>query len=220
MAKTFKYGGYTFEPRGQFKDFGIEPGKREMVEITRALHIADWNNRFNVADGNEHFDYDEFYKASGGSDADVFYCPETGELYVPSAKVLNVFDKTSTDEDVEMRYRKRIAVREERERFAKNEALKNAMCLTEKQHELFRWLCRVIEECQNNGLDFAITHETNTNLQVSEWYDLKVFRTDLLKDLTGDMAPLDGQSPIPSESMLTVKYGLWNTEDGLYANVK
>jgi hypothetical protein len=209
MAKTFKYGGYTFESRGQFKDFGIKPGKREMVEITSALHIVDWNNRFNVADGNEHFDYDEFYKASGGSDADVFYCPETGELYVPSAKVLHVFDKTSTDEDVEMRYRKRIAVREERERFAKFEALKNAMCFTEEQHQAFIKLRDVISECTDKGLEFAFDGDV-----------VRVFRADLLKDITSNMVSMEGQIPVPQEMLYTCILTLHNAPDGLYANVK
>lgn len=211
MAKTFKYGGYTFEPRGQFKDFGIKAAKNrsELMSITSALHIADWNNRFNVADGNEHFDYDEFYKASGGSDADVFYCPETGELYVPSAKVLNVFDKTSTDEDVEMRYRKRIAVREQRERFEKQEALKNAMCFTEEQHQAYIKLHKVIDECEKLGLQFAFDGD-----------HVHVFRGDLLRNITNDMAPLHGQVAISEDSFMQCITGVWNAPDGLYANVK
>lgn len=41
-TKTFTYGGYTFEPRGQFKDYGIKPGKDEFKEISCKLDSSGY----------------------------------------------------------------------------------------------------------------------------------------------------------------------------------
>lgn len=102
--KSFRYGGYTFVPSGKFKDYGFKDGA-SMVEIVSCLKSI---NRGYVADGHEKYDYKEFYKAAGKDcEADVFFCPQTQELYVPCGSYLAIFDKTATGKEVERRFEKR-----------------------------------------------------------------------------------------------------------------
>lgn len=209
MAKTFKYGGYTFESRGQFKDFGIKAGKNEFYNISKALHCPRHPENNKVADGEELFVYEDFYKAAGEQKSDVFYCHETGEMYVPCGGYMPVFDQKSTGDEVRKRYLNRITEREERERFEKQEALKNAMCLTEEQHQAYIKLHKVIDECEKLGLQFAFDGD-----------HVHVFRGDLLRNITNDMAPLHGQVAISEDSFMHCITGVWNAPDGLYANVK
>lgn len=206
-TKTFTYGGYTFEPRGQFKDYGIKPGKNEMRQICRALHYP---NSGNVADGEVKFNYDEFYKAAGdGCDADVFFCKETGEQYVPCASVLCIFDQTSSSEEVRKRYETRQQTLHAAEMFRKEEELRNATCLSEEQHKAFGQLLRAAKKCKDAGLEFC--YDGN---------DVRLLRTDWLKDLTNNMAPMSGQTQIPDECFLTIAEDVWNATEGLYANPK
>lgn len=205
-TKTFTYGGYTFEPRGQFKDYGIKPGKNEMRNICRAFH---YYNAGYVADGDVKFNYEEFYKAAGdGCDADVFFCEETGELYVPCAAVLCIFDRKATDEEVGKRYERRIAEREEHERHVKQEALKNVMCLTDEQSKAIDALREAAFKCCEVGLNFA-----------ADGTDMYVFRADLLQDITDDMAPMNGQERIETGMYLAIE-NAWDVCEGLYANPK
>lgn len=108
MDKQFTYGGYTFEPRGQFSDYGIKSGKNMFGSVSRYLYSINFGK---VADGNEDYDYDEFYRAAN-SDADIFYCIETKELYVPCGKSLQIFDITGNGENVSRRYQIRKLRRE------------------------------------------------------------------------------------------------------------
>lgn len=203
--KTFTYGGYTFEPRGQFKDYGIKSGKNEMRDVCRALHYF---NAGCVADGDEKFNYDDFYEAAGQCEDDVFFCKETNELYVPCAAVLCIFDRESTDDEVGGRYNKRIAQREEHEEFVKREALKNAMCLTDEQRKAINALREAAYKCCEVGLNFA-----------ANGGDMYVFRADTLKDITDDMAPMEGQVQIESGMYLAIE-NAWDACEGLYANPK
>lgn len=204
-TNTFTYGGYTFEPRGQFKDYGIKKGKNEMRNICRALH---YYNAGYVADGKEKFNYDEFYKAAGQCEDDVFFCKETTELYVPCAAVLSIFDRKSTYEEVGDRYNKRIAQREEQERTVKREALKQAMILTDEQSRAIDALREAAYKCCELGLNFAV-----------DGSDMYAFRADTLKDLTDNMVPMEGQEQIESGLYLAIE-NAWDACDGLYANVK
>ena len=103
--KSFRYGGYTFVPSGQFKDYGFKDGA-SMIEFVKCLHGI---NRGCVADGHEKYDYDAFYKAAGDDcEDDVFYCPQTKELYVPCEGYLPIFDKTAKDsKEVLLRFDRR-----------------------------------------------------------------------------------------------------------------
>lgn len=94
-------------------------------------------------------------------------------------------------------------------REVKEEALKNAMCFTEEQHQAFIKLRNVISECTDKGLEFAFDGDV-----------VRVFRADLLKDVTTNMVPMDGQIPVPQEMLYTCIQDLHNAPDGLYANVK
>lgn len=202
--KKFTYGGYTFTPDGSFKDHGINPGKRETYNICRSLHYI---NRGKVADGDESYDYDKFYKAACNCTDDIFFCKENGERYVPCAGVLAVFDREHTEEEVCERYKYRVAVCEEHKRFVKREALKVAMQFTEEQHEAIIELSKVIRHCKDIGLEFAV-----------DGTDVYMFRADLLKDITTDMAAMDGQ--VRMEVLADIISDAWNACDGLYANVK
>ena len=204
-TKTFNYGGFTFEPKGQFKDYGIKPGKNELRNICRALHYC--NSGF-VADGDKKFNYEDFYKAAGDSKDDVFLCKETGELYVPCAAVLCIFDRDSTDVEVGRRYESRIAEKEEHERFVKREELKSVMCLTDKQRDAINALREAAYKCCEVGLNFAV-----------DGSDMYVFRADLLEDVTDDMAPMKGQDMITTGFYLVIE-NAWDACEGLYANPK
>lgn len=208
MAKTtFTYGGYTFEAAGQFKDYGIKKGKSEMRDICSKLNNSNFGY---VADGDEPFDYDEFYKAAGDCEDDVFRCKENGILYVPCGKSLQIFTPDPHEYvEVTAAYNRRRAQREEHERFVKQEALKGAMYFTEEQHQVMAELGRVVKKCKDLGLQFS--HDGDY---------VFAFRSDLLKDLTEDMAPAAGQEQIPSECFQTAIYGVWDSHEGLYANVK
>lgn len=206
--KRFQYGGYTFVPDGTFESHGIKKGKREFYYLSRALHYP---NSGCVADGDEKFDYEEFYRASGDSEDDIFLCEENGERYAPCAKVLAVFDQDNTDEAVCARYERRQQEREKREAWEKQEALKNAMCPTEEQHQAIIALSKAIAFCREQGLDFAQDE--------CGWY---VFRADLLADVTTNMVPLMGQVQVPHSCFMGILDGCdaLNICDGLYANAK
>lgn len=201
-TKTFTYGGYTFKPQGQFIDYGIRAGKNELRDISRRLHYI---NAGYVADGDVKFNYDEFYKAAD-SDADVFFCLETGELYVPCAATLCIFDRMATDEEVDRRYEKRVAQREEQKRLRRREALKNAMRLTDCQEKAINTLREAAFKCCDLGLRFAVNGT-----------DVYVFNGELLQDITDDMAPMNGQESIESGMYIAIE-NAWDACDGLYAN--
>ena len=205
--KTFIYGGYTFEPKGQFKDYGIKPGKNEFRNICSKLNNSNFGY---VADGDEPFDYDEFYKAAGGCDDDVFLCKENGILYVPCAKSLQIFTPEPHEYgSVTEAYNRRRAAIEEHKEFVKKEALKDAMYFTEEQHAALIELSHAVKKCKDLGLQFS--HDGDY---------VFVFRADLLADLTSDMVPMEGQTRIPDECYQTAIYGVWDSCDGLYANAK
>lgn len=101
--KSFTYGGYKFVPCGQFTDYGFKKDAT-MFEIVRCLFSI---NRGCVADGHEKYDYKEFYKASGDCVADVFFCPQTQERYVPCGEYLAILDKSATSDEVKRRFERR-----------------------------------------------------------------------------------------------------------------
>ncbi len=101
--KSFTYGGYKFVPCGQFTDYGFKKDAT-MSEIVRCLFSI---NRGCVADGHEKYDYKEFYKASGGCEDDVFFCPQTQERYVPCENYLAILDKTAKSDEVKRRFERR-----------------------------------------------------------------------------------------------------------------
>ncbi len=105
--KSFKYGGYTFVPLGQFTDAGF----KEDTSTNKIMNVLYFINRGYVADGHEKYNYDDFYKAAkaaGCGDADIFLCKETAEMYVPCLRDLPIFDKTAKDaKEVQLRFNNR-----------------------------------------------------------------------------------------------------------------
>ncbi len=205
VKRQFTYGGYTFEPRGTFKENGI---KDDFKSLTAVCHYITRDENATVADGDEPYKYNEFYKAAGQKEDDIFYCPETGERYVPCHCSLAVLDTEHDYRDVKARIDQRIAQREEHERFIKQEALKNAMNFTEEQHEAFISLDKAIRHCKSIGLDFAV-----------DGNDVYVFRSDLLKDLTENMVSMEGQERIEN-GLCSIIDSAWDACEGLYANVQ
>ena len=179
-TNTFTYGGYTFEPRGQFKDYGL---KDDIHDICCKLNNSNFGY---VADGDEPFNYDDFYKAAGEQVDDVFLCKENGILYVPCKESLQIFtpDKHEYGSVTAAFNRRRAAIEEARIN-RKREELKHVMTPTEEQHQAIIALRHAIDECRKQGLDFAVGGT-----------DLYIFRADLLEDLTSDMAPGEGQEGI------------------------
>jgi len=102
--KSFKYGGYTFVPLGQFTDAGY----KEDAPIGTIMNDLYFINRGCVADGHEKYNYSDFYKAAkaaGCGDSDIFLCKETKEMYVPCQYALPIFDKTVKDaKEVQWRF--------------------------------------------------------------------------------------------------------------------
>lgn len=205
-TKTFTYGGFTFEPKGQFKDYGIKPDKNEMRNICCKLNNSGFGL---VADGDEPFIYDDFYKAAGGCDDDVFLCKENGILYVPCGESLQIFTPEHHEfGSVTAAYNRRRQEREERERVKKREALKNVMCLTDDQRDAINALREAAYKCCEVGLNFAV-----------DGGDIYAFRADLLEGLTDNMVPLEGQVRIETGMYLAIE-NAWDACEGLYAKAK
>lgn len=103
--KSFTYGGYTFVPSGRLTDYGFKD-ECLLTEVSRYLYGI---NRGCVADGHEKYNYDDFYKVAGSDcEDDVFYCPQTQELYVPCDEYLPIFDKTAKGSmEVQLRFNQR-----------------------------------------------------------------------------------------------------------------
>lgn len=207
MSKTknteFTYGGYTFEALGTFEQCGV---KDELMSILAALCYT--GNDDLVADGDEPFDYDAFYKAAGEQENDVYRCKENGVNYVPCGEVLPIFAPHQDHDSVKRRAQRRRQEIEDSRREARRAELANAMCPTEEGHQAIIALGKAIERLRELGFDFA--HEGET---------LYALRTDLLTDITDNMCPMEGQESITA-NMLPVIHGVWNATDGLYANVR
>ena len=97
---------------------------------------------------------------------------------------------------------------EEHEEFVKREALKNVMCLTDEQKDAIDALREAAYKCCKVGLNFA-----------ANGGNMYAFRADTLKDITDDMAPLEGQVQIENGMYLAIE-NAWDACEGLYANPK
>lgn len=86
MENVFAYGGFHFCPVGTFP-VGCDTNRkqvlhsRSMVEPFMSKH--EWSKY-------PSYSMEDFYHAAGkaGKDCDVFYCLETGRLYVPGTNEL------------------------------------------------------------------------------------------------------------------------------------
>lgn len=75
----FEYMGHFFSP---LRTFNSKERKASIYEFTPYIHP----NRIGVKHSNSLLN--DFYKASGNSECDVFRCVEDNKLYIPGDTVL------------------------------------------------------------------------------------------------------------------------------------
>jgi len=99
--KEFEYGGYHFEPHRKFRDGEVErrlrgdsrPWKGDVQYMMRNMS-SDRSLGISVYDwGKVDYSHEGFYKASGGSECDIFRCVENGRFYVPCENELFRYEK-------------------------------------------------------------------------------------------------------------------------------
>lgn len=80
---TFLYNGY------HFKAVGVLTDERELKDITQDL-VSDVELGMTKYEDRrkQDYSYEGFYKSSGGSAADIFYCVETKKNYIPGENEL------------------------------------------------------------------------------------------------------------------------------------
>ena len=76
---SFEYNGYHFVPTGKINSKQILQKADERLIFNNDLGMSVYDNT------KLQYSYDEFYYASGDSDADVFRCVENGMLYIPGS---------------------------------------------------------------------------------------------------------------------------------------
>jgi len=93
---VFEYGGYHFMPYRQFHNGEVvrhlegdsRPHKMDVQYAMRNLE-TDYNlNLHNTGSVDGQWSYEDFYAASGGSEADIFICIENDDLYAPATNKL------------------------------------------------------------------------------------------------------------------------------------
>ncbi len=95
LSNTFEYGGRRFSPLRSFKKGEVDrQAPNDSRPWKRDAHFAMRNMR---TDRDLHLTvpylHEQFYKASGGSNCDIFRCAENGRLYVPCANELCLYDE-------------------------------------------------------------------------------------------------------------------------------
>ena len=79
----FEYNKFHFLPVRNINDIERKEGVahiRSDRELAMAVYTFSWVKW--------PWDYNEFYRASGGSKADLFLCVESGRLYIPGSNEL------------------------------------------------------------------------------------------------------------------------------------
>ena len=90
---SFEYGGYHFVPERKMTD--IEKNS-DLCTFMRSVK-TDVSLGFFKTDSvpgmkqKYPYSYEEFYEASGDSEADFFKCVENGQLYIPGENELFLF---------------------------------------------------------------------------------------------------------------------------------
>ena len=72
-GEEFEYLGYHFKPSRKITK---DDKRRLITDKELGFTKYDWNSK-------APYEYEDFYKASGDSMADVFLCRENGRLYIP-----------------------------------------------------------------------------------------------------------------------------------------
>jgi hypothetical protein len=85
MEKDFEYNGYTFRPIGKKNMYFEEACRRISSDRDLGISTYSWSK-------GEKYNYDEFYKASGNSQSDLFLCLENGKVYIPGNNELFLFE--------------------------------------------------------------------------------------------------------------------------------
>ena len=100
---VFKYSGYHFKPYRQFRKGEVtrrlegdsRPWKTDVQYEMRNMR-SDHElglSRYDWKKADTNYTHEEFYAASGNSDADIFVCVENGKLYVPYENELFQYDE-------------------------------------------------------------------------------------------------------------------------------
>lgn len=92
---VFEYQGLHYMP---VRRFNQEERNMSMPEIS--VYLRDVKG---TRVGMMPYDYNEFYAASGDSNADIFQCVETGKQYIPCGNMLQEYTKEIQEEKSKMR---------------------------------------------------------------------------------------------------------------------
>ena len=88
--KTFEYGGKYFEPLRKFnkKDGDFHKiAKNLKTDKELGFFVANYYDSQKFP-----YNYDDFYKACGNKDCDIFVCKENGKMYIPCQNELQRYE--------------------------------------------------------------------------------------------------------------------------------
>ncbi|MBQ9749953.1 MAG: DpnD/PcfM family protein, partial [Clostridia bacterium] len=87
--RTFEYGGYNFFPVRKLE--GAESGFyaiSKRISIDAELGLCEEGYAY---PSKFPYFYDDFYKAAGGHEYDLFRCVENGKIYIPCHHDLQIY---------------------------------------------------------------------------------------------------------------------------------
>ena len=87
--RTFEYGGYNFFPVRKLE--GAESGFfaiSKRISIDTELGFCEEGYAY---PSKFPYSYDDFYKAAGGQEYDLFRCVENGKIYIPCHHDLQIY---------------------------------------------------------------------------------------------------------------------------------
>ncbi len=87
--RTFEYGGYNFFPVRKLE--GAESGFfaiSKRISIDAELGLCEEGYAY---PSKFPYSYDDFYKAAGGHEYDLFRCVENGKIYIPCHHDLQIY---------------------------------------------------------------------------------------------------------------------------------
>ncbi len=87
--RTFEYGGYNFFPVRKLE--GAESGFfaiSKRIAIDAELGLCEEGYAY---PSKFPYSYDDFYKAAGGHEYDLFRCVENGKIYIPCHHDLQIY---------------------------------------------------------------------------------------------------------------------------------
>ena len=87
--RTFEYGGYNFFPVRKLE--GAESGFfaiSKRISIDTELGFCEEGYAYT---SKFPYSYDDFYKAAGGQEYDLFRCVENGKIYIPCHHDLQIY---------------------------------------------------------------------------------------------------------------------------------